>query len=287
MSYGAASSWASGWAASATVSGAVSGFVGGAVASGSVKGGVQGAFSGAVLGGIGGQYGGRVTVGRVTASGLAGGVLADLQGGKFGHGFLSAGVAAASGPYVPQDDVVAGATVSAILGGSVSALTGGKFANGALTAAFSYAFSSAARKAALRGRRDVTDEVGGINAPTEELRADLAAVKSGGAGTGEAAKRLIAEGIKYFGVKLDPASVIFDARYRGGALAFANGTVLIGPSQFETFGLLGSTLIHEAVHIGGTHYSPESLGGLIQECQALSTELSRVGDTGVNAAAIE
>jgi RHS repeat-associated protein len=142
VTYGAASNWAAGWAASATTqgafAGAVSGFAGGAISSGSLKGGLQGAFSGAVFGGIGGHYGNRVTAGRVAASGAAGGVLAELQGGKFGHGFVSAGLATAAAPYVPQD-TAGGTVVSALIGGTVSAMTGGKFANGAVTAAFSYA----------------------------------------------------------------------------------------------------------------------------------------------------
>lgn len=70
------------------------------------------------------------------ASGFTGDVMSDIQGGKFGHGFISAGFdAAVSGQFGQNPYVqVLGA---AIVGGSISAVTGGKFVHGAITAAFS------------------------------------------------------------------------------------------------------------------------------------------------------
>lgn len=59
-------------------------------------------------------------------SGLAGGIGSVIQGGKFGHGFLSAALG------YQGDDVIIGA----LIGGLVSEATGGKFANGAVTGAF-------------------------------------------------------------------------------------------------------------------------------------------------------
>ena len=118
-----------GWGAAA---GAVSGFV----STGSLKGALQGAFSGALFGVIGGA--GLGNFDAFAVSGLAGGVMSDLQGGKFGHGFVSAGVGALSGGWFgkkPMNKVLG----AAIVGGTVSKLTGGKFANGAMTAAFASA----------------------------------------------------------------------------------------------------------------------------------------------------
>lgn len=64
--------------------------------------------------------------------------MADLQGGKFGHGFISAGVSALAGGAFGKTPV--GRVIgSAVVGGTVSKLTGGKFANGAITAAFAAA----------------------------------------------------------------------------------------------------------------------------------------------------
>jgi len=68
------------------------------------------------------------------ADGITGGIFSVLQGGKFGHGFLSSSVGnamAGAGGANPYNRVI----VSAITGGTISALTGGKFANGAATAA--------------------------------------------------------------------------------------------------------------------------------------------------------
>ena len=64
--------------------------------------------------------------------------MSDLQGGKFGHGFISAGVGAVAGGAfgkAPVNRIIG----SAIVGGTISKLTGGKFANGAATAAFAAA----------------------------------------------------------------------------------------------------------------------------------------------------
>ena len=81
---------------------------------------------------------------RILAHSLAGGVFAELQGGKFGHGFVSAGVTKVLAPLIGSvnSKVIVGgkdvvqAAVAAIIGGTVSAVTGGKFSNGAITAAF-------------------------------------------------------------------------------------------------------------------------------------------------------
>ncbi len=77
--------------------------------------------------------------------------MSKLQGGKFGHGFLSAGVTQAlSGGIDRIDSTNQGVSfqrvmVAAMLGGTVSKATGGKFANGAITGAFSRAFNDERR----------------------------------------------------------------------------------------------------------------------------------------------
>ncbi|MGO0309661.1 RHS repeat domain-containing protein [Endozoicomonas acroporae] len=80
---------------------------------------------------------------------LAGGVISELQGGKFGHGFISAGVtkfAMGSVGFIDNNhnaSAVAGRTaVAAFIGGTVSELTGGKFGNGARTAAMAHLFNA-------------------------------------------------------------------------------------------------------------------------------------------------
>ena len=67
-------------------------------------------------------------------------MFSELQGGKFGHGFASAGFTKAFAPWIGKietgGDVDVGQVfAAAIVGGTASELSGGKFANGAITAA--------------------------------------------------------------------------------------------------------------------------------------------------------
>ena len=78
----------------------------------------------------------------VAAQAMAGGVMAKLQGGKFGHGFASAGFSKVAGAaFGGLESVSIGnidvgqVVVAAIIGGTASHISGGKFGNGAVTAA--------------------------------------------------------------------------------------------------------------------------------------------------------
>lgn len=87
--------------------------------------------------------------GKIAAHGVVGGVMAELQGGKFGHGFAAAGVTQAFAGKIGGVDngsrfSVARIALAAIVGGTASKLTGGKFANGAMTGAFSRMFNDEA-----------------------------------------------------------------------------------------------------------------------------------------------
>lgn len=75
-----------------------------------------------------------------------------MQGGKFGHGFFSAGVTKGlGGGFLPGgsdlsgSEVVYGTVVSAMIGGTASVVAGGKFANGARTASMQYLMNQAGR----------------------------------------------------------------------------------------------------------------------------------------------
>lgn len=81
---------------------------------------------------------------HVAAHAVAGGVISDLQGGNFGHGFFAAGLTKgfqASGAV--SDNMVVGTIQSAVVGGTASVISGGKFSNGAVTAAFQYLYNYA------------------------------------------------------------------------------------------------------------------------------------------------
>ena len=82
------------------------------------------------------------------ATALTGGILTELQGGQFGHGFLGAGSGFAAGRLGTaqgwrKETRFMASVVSA---GTVSEVTGGKFANGAMTAAFTYAVDTITRQ---------------------------------------------------------------------------------------------------------------------------------------------
>lgn len=161
---GAVGHWAAGWAAGAfgagttaaavaggALTGAIAGAAGGFVATGSLKGAMQGALTGAVFGGLGG-YGKAMEWGKgafMAGHGVAGGIISDLQGGKFGHGFFTAGIMKGVGMSVDANfDMhdVGKTIIMAIAGGTVSKLTGGKFANGATTSAIQFVVNQLGKK---------------------------------------------------------------------------------------------------------------------------------------------
>jgi hypothetical protein len=77
----------------------------------------------------------------VLGTAVIGGLASKVQGGKFGHGFVSAGLGAALGGRIKTGNAVVNVVVAAVVGGTISKLTGGKFANGAQTWAFSAAMA--------------------------------------------------------------------------------------------------------------------------------------------------
>ena len=132
---------------------AVSGSIAGAVGSGSLKGAVVGAFSAAAfhgVGDIGFKEGFTGSSLKALSHGAVGGIASVLGGGRFGHGFVSAGAAQAlSGPIGRIGGRFRRTAAAAAVGGTLSAATGGKFANGAITGAFSRAFNDELHSRAL------------------------------------------------------------------------------------------------------------------------------------------
>ncbi|AZZ97244.1 SpvB/TcaC N-terminal domain-containing protein [Pseudoalteromonas sp. R3] len=97
--------------------------------------------------GTGGAFWKTGGVGHVATHAVTGGIISVLRGGKFGHGFWSAGLTKGlningliSTPGTEYD--IARIAIAAIVGGTVSKVTGGKFSNGATTAAFAQAFNA-------------------------------------------------------------------------------------------------------------------------------------------------
>ncbi len=128
----------------------IAGGLAGAITGGG-KGALLGILEGELFLGVGnflqanpGAILGSSTATAFIAHGLVGGLVSALGGGKFGSGFLAAGLSSlAPSPVANQsvDETAEGATESAVLGGIGSILGGGKFANGAATGAFGYLFN--------------------------------------------------------------------------------------------------------------------------------------------------
>ena len=130
---------------------AAGGAAAGAVQTGTLRGAVVGAFSGFVGYRIGVQFrGSEGSFGHVFAHATLGGVTAELNGGKFGHGFVAAGFSTALDPTIDTGSSYGDGFLHAMLGGTVSELSGGKFANGAITAAFSFGLNQLTEREIVR-----------------------------------------------------------------------------------------------------------------------------------------
>ena len=137
------------------------GFAAGAVATGTFKGGLQGAFTAAITFGAAYLAKGWDIYAQMAAQAVTGGITETLQGGKFGHGFATAGITALFMPGIAgiRNDIVRTATGS-LLGGTLSLATGGKFANGAIRGGI---------QAALAGRSQLRETR--FDAATPDLEA--------------------------------------------------------------------------------------------------------------------
>ncbi len=105
---------------------------------------VIGAFTGAAFGYVGGSYAAGTTE-NILGNALAGGISSELNGGKFGHGFIAAGFTSGLkgedgdfGIGTAPDKKLARVVTASLVGGTASAISGGKFANGAVTGALSH-----------------------------------------------------------------------------------------------------------------------------------------------------
>jgi len=111
-----------------------------------IKAGLISYASAEVLGDIGAKY--EVgSIENILGNAAVGGVISELQGGKFGHGFIAAGFSSA---FKGQINKIGGGAenfkalrvvTAAAIGGTASKLSGGKFSNGAISSAFSQLFN--------------------------------------------------------------------------------------------------------------------------------------------------
>lgn len=156
----AAGLYAAGSTGAALTVSMVGGAAVGAMQTGTLRGALGGAISSGLFFGIGSYYqsakwaqatdfenafgsGLRYSgyAAKTLSHGMAGGVMSELQGGRFGHGFASAGFGEALSPAMQGGSMAGRMIASVVVGGTASMLAGGKFANGAVTAAFGFAFN--------------------------------------------------------------------------------------------------------------------------------------------------
>ena len=122
------------------------GFASGAVLAGNLKGAIKGAIQAAATFGIGHGKGGKALFGKTgtaVSHAVVGGISAEIDGGKFGHGFVSSILTsgADSAGLLDFKKTFFRIVANAIVAGTISEITGGKFANGAMSAAFRVAFN--------------------------------------------------------------------------------------------------------------------------------------------------
>ncbi|GGP72937.1 hypothetical protein GCM10009347_41890 [Shewanella algicola] len=88
--------------------------------------------------------------------------MSSLQGGKFGHGFISAGLMKGLGKN--ETSATLGRTmIQAIAGGTISRLTGGKFSNGEVNAAIQYLVNETSKTLKERYNENIKKAVNFVN----------------------------------------------------------------------------------------------------------------------------
>jgi RHS repeat-associated protein len=158
------------------------GIKGGNILKGILVGGISGAVFAEAGGALGNYFGGQLsgvvpfsgTIGHFIGYGLVGGIMSVAQGGKFGPGFLAAGVGGAvgfntSGPFNPGNLII-----SAVAGGVSSVLGGGKFANGAEFAAFAYVVGTCASGGCSRPNAVATEDATATGVPSNAIHVNAA-----------------------------------------------------------------------------------------------------------------
>ena len=168
---------------------------------------------------------------QIAAHSILGGAMAELQGGKFGHGFLAAGftkgvLGSKPGMAIASKNFAGRVAVHAVVGGTASSLTGGKFANGATTATFQVLFNEMSgrctgRRCVSRGTRHPHKVTVGITLQSGALKAGtLVAQALGADGT------VLPTGVTgEIGLTNDASAVAEGSVEHGGGIASATAIV--------------------------------------------------------------
>ena len=151
------------------------------------------------------QFGGNTLtmgqiIGQVSAHAALGGVMSALQGGKFGHGFVSAGVTKGVLGALGGGGFVERLALHAVVGGTVSDATGGKFANGAKTAAFQFLFNEMSGEAAKSAQKNYWGKI----AKASKMESERIAAMS--------PKAFAEEFGTYYGLDIDKSELLYDVK---------------------------------------------------------------------------
>jgi RHS repeat-associated protein len=179
------------------------GMISGGIGSGSLRGALTGGLSAGLMHGIGSHFAeaaGKNVLSEIPAEKLigntgltsgqfaakiaahaaVGGVTSVLNGGKFGHGFASAGVVEAFSPALMRlkDYRELQILAAAVVGGTASVASGGKFANGAKHAAAMWVFNHMATIGAEETNVVSAESTGkSVNASLADVRSEMAEYK--------------------------------------------------------------------------------------------------------------
>ncbi|WP_226865506.1 hypothetical protein, partial [Microbulbifer taiwanensis] len=205
--------------------------------------------------------------------GFVGGVVSTLGGGKFGHGFVSAGV---GGGFSRDTSLVTRMIVS----GAISEATGGKFANGAMTAAFMWAIQSVsspqvssnnrahrANKHTINGKSPhgkdsfSPEKIAEIEAKLDALRADLVGTNAGNF-KNTAAKLNSRQELLDISLEYD---IEISATISAGGTIKNLGTDFHHSNAFTNVADVGSKDHTWHTHPGPTHLERRFIGGLVDQ----------------------
>ncbi|PCK32947.1 toxin TcdB middle/N-terminal domain-containing protein [Pseudoalteromonas piscicida] len=206
----------------------------------------------AIGGNLSFDAGGWTAAANVASHAAVGGITSVLQGGKFGHGFVSSLVTTSMKGFMnPQTTNFGNAytrtAIAGLVGGTLSEITGGKFANGAVTSAMQWWYN--AEKGGLvekhkRAEKTFNDLVErGIREDNSDYHQQALNFAAG-----------------YWGIDVEDKGQYFYPNFDGDLRDYGvveNGGVHISLATLqEGLGFTGSTLFHEMVHIkDGIRYS--------------------------------
>ena len=250
------------------------GFASGAVLAGNLKGAIKGAIQAAATFGIGHGKGGKALFGKTgtaVSHAVVGGISAEIDGGKFGHGFISSILTsgADSAGLLDFKKTFFRIVANAIVAGTISEITGGKFANGAISAAFRVAFND------LLGSN--VGNTGSNDGKTFDLsegcfsgnEANCVALRETNQADMKIALSFIGQEYPYVLRQINDIEFVFDysldwmedGDFDGTAdtYLFGGGKVTLNPRYYDVSNLV-DTLVHEIGHINLGYWNDLKLG---------------------------